>query len=119
MPFGNWLLFELSMIRAVSQQLAARTTIFAVDGDFAACLLVDVRNAARQSVGPHQNLADHRASAEFEIAGLHGGEDVDAGRVEVRVHTAGTSALRAIVAGRSSVEWAASESLSATEYKEC
>ena len=27
MPFGNWLLFELSMMRAVSQQLAASTTI--------------------------------------------------------------------------------------------
>ena len=29
MPFGNWLLLELSMMRAVSQQLAASTTIFA------------------------------------------------------------------------------------------
>ena len=46
MPLGNSVLFEFSMMRAVSQQLAASTTIRAFHRDFLARFRIDVGDAA-------------------------------------------------------------------------
>src|SRR6185437_9325467 len=76
---------------------------FAVNRNIVTSLFIDVRNTTGESVVADNDLANHRAGAHFEIAGLHRREDVHAGGVEVGVDAAGPSALRAIVTSGAAV----------------
>src|ERR1039458_10184168 len=58
-------------------------------------------NAAwnRQAIRTDDDFARHGAGEHVQVAGLHGGKDVHAGRIEVGVDAAGAPALRAVMAG--------------------
>ena len=76
----------------------------ALDFDVFAGFGVDVRDASGEAVIADEHFAHHGIDADFEIAGLHGREDMDAGRIEVGVDAAGAAALRAIVTSGAAVD---------------
>jgi len=63
--------FRVHNQRAVSQPLAARTTIRALTVTSLRVFFVNVGNAASQPVRPTSTFANPGAGSDFKIAGLH------------------------------------------------